>query len=74
MVARPQELQPRRIEDGQTLANFSGLNLDAQTETALEFSLEGVARPVYLRLFFRDPAAYQRFQLLDPPPAQAKVR
>lgn len=74
LVARPQELQPRRIEDGQTLVTFSGLNLDAQTETALEFSLEGVARPVYLRLFFRDPAAYQRFQLLDPPPAQAKVR
>lgn len=74
LVARPQGLQPRRIEDGLTLEKFSGLSLNAQTETILEFSLEGVVRPVYLRLFFRDPAAYQRFQLFDPPPDQAKVR
>ncbi|MGH9936709.1 MAG: hypothetical protein ACREAM_10720, partial [Blastocatellia bacterium] len=74
LVARPGAFQPMSVEDANILATFSNRSLRAGTEKELEFSLDGVARPVYLRLFFREQSAYQQFQLIDPSPARLKVR
>lgn len=74
LVAKPGEFQPTRIEDGHVMANFSHRRLRAGIEKVLEFAPDGLRRPSYLRLFFREQTAYQRFQLIDPPPAQLKVR
>jgi hypothetical protein len=73
LVARPGDLQPMSVDDAVTLATFSNRRLQAGMEKELEFSLDGVARPVYLGLFFRARSAYQQFQLIGPSPAQLKV-
>lgn len=74
LVANPENMQPLGVESGNVVETFRCGRLHAGNVKELEFSLDGVARPVYLRLFFREQSASQQFQLIEPPPTQLKVR
>jgi hypothetical protein len=74
LIANPGNLQPLSVESGKVVEIFPRVRLHAGNVKELEFSLDGVARPVYLRLFFREQSADQQFELIEPSPAQLKVR
>ena len=73
MVAKRGDLQPLGPGDGTVVTRFDGLSIAARSAASLDFQLNAIRPPVYLRLFFCDPTAYQRFRLGDPPPDQLKV-
>jgi hypothetical protein len=74
VVAKRGDLQPLRSDDGSVIASFNGVSLTVGQKVPFQFELNGTQRPVYLRVFFRDPESYQNYRLSDPPPEQLKVR
>lgn len=74
IVAKRGDLQPLRSDDGSVIASFNGVNLPTNTKVRFQFELNGAQRPLYLRAFFRDPASYQSYRLIDPSPEQLRIR
>lgn len=73
VVARRGDIQPVRPDNEVVVTLVRGLKIAAHGSASHRFNLDGVRPPVYLRAFFRDPVAYQRFRLGDPSPDQLKV-
>ena len=74
LVAKRGDVQPLRADDGVAVATATGLTISAGGTVSSGFHLDSIDTPLYLRAFFRDPSAYQRFRLVDPPPSQLRVR
>lgn len=74
LVARRGDVQPLRLDEGVAVATVAGASIPGGGSVSSEFALDGVRPPAYLRAFFRDPDAYQRFKLVDPHPSQLRVR
>jgi hypothetical protein len=74
VVGKPGETRPRNADDGVVLARLHSVALAAGAAHSVPVKLDGIRRPAYLRLVFRDPAAYDRFRLEDPEPARLRIR
>lgn len=74
VIAKHGDLQPLRSEEGAVIASVKGANLSGDEKLPFQFELNGLQRPVYLRVFFRDAEAYQNYRLIDPPPEQLRIR
>lgn len=74
VVAKRGDLQPLRSDEGTVIASFKGAILSAGENLPFQFELNGLARPVYLRAFFRDAESYESYRLIDPPTEQLKIR
>ncbi|MEI9975283.1 MAG: hypothetical protein WDO73_26410 [Ignavibacteriota bacterium] len=72
IVAKKGDLQPLRSDDGSQLALLSSLALSAGQSSTYEVTLQFT--PAYIRAFFLEPSAYQRYQIVDPAPSQLKIR
>jgi hypothetical protein len=72
VVGRSGEIQPTKVQDGEVLLTLGGLQIHAGSVVSRQFKISRT--PVYVRAFFRDPAAYASFRLIDPPATQMKMR
>jgi hypothetical protein len=72
IIAKKGDLQPLRADDGSQLALLRSMPLSAGQSTSYELKLNFT--PAYIRAFFLEPSAYQRFRLIDPAPSQLKIR
>lgn len=74
VVAKRGSDRPVAADDGIVVATLPRRAMEEGTWTEHAVLLGDTPRPVSLRLFFRERAAYDRFRLEEPPAAQMKVK
>lgn len=74
LVARSGGIQPLRAEDGEPTLVLSGYEVPTSGRSRHNVPLDGIKRPVFLRLFFRDESEGKRYEIVDPKANECKVR
>lgn len=69
LVARPGDLLPRQLQDGDVVARLGGA--DALSSSV---DLDGRSRPLAVRLFLESSSAASRYRLFDPPADDLLIR
>ena len=73
LVGRAGAIQPRTPESGEVLLRLPTMALATAPNAAGTLDLKNRPRPLYLRLFFAEPSAYEHYTLIDPQPSQLRI-